>query len=441
MFVNEPNDTTNAARNQAATAVKQLIEKLSLPDSLNESAKAYGALVRHRVIKSAEDLLVALFIYAISGMSQRLLAACTTAMYLADMSDQAWQKKIVQCEPWLSSLLSEILFELPQSERKPFQCRPMKLIDGSMFVQAGNKGKKGGKSVRVHMCYNLTEGAMDSLVLTDEHTAESVEVLDINPGDIILADAGFGKGKNLAYVVSRGADALFRATPAHLRLDALATGKSKIDMAAMLSGTTKDVLDFDCYVHTENGKYHPVRVIASRLPEDKALLAKTRKQRTARKKQTQIKGETLIFAEWVILITSLGREFSANQLLEMYRARWQIELLFKRIKQSFKVQKLPPATLKHSTVLVLLRLILWALVETQALAAEMLLLKKGSDMERYSPWAMQSFLLFQVKASLDNLLASCPVNADNTANVFQRLLNHHSSRRNQYALFHFNSSC
>jgi hypothetical protein len=329
------------------------------------------------------------------------------------------------------------MIKLPQKSRKSFQGRTVKLIDGSIFMQAGNSDKKGGKSIRLHMCYNLTAGRMNSVLLTDNRTAESVHVCNINAGEIIIADAGFGKGKSLAHVVSLNADALFRATPSNLKLALDARGKVSLNMAEKLSTATENILDFCCFVHTENNKYHPVRVVASRLPEEKALLAKQRKKRYATKKQVKIKDETLLFAEWVFLITSLGDEYSPEQLLEMYRSRWQIELLFKRIKQSFNVQKLPPATLKHSAVMVTLWLILWALAEKQSLAIEMFLIDKETDMNKFSTWAMQSFLLFQLKAFISYLWASSISIDTDFCTVFQRLLNHHSRRRNHYAFFHF----
>jgi len=432
--VNESYGIANVADNQVII-VNHLINKLALSESLEESAKKYRALVRRRIVKSATDLLVSLFMYAVSGMSLRLLATSTSAMGIANMTDQAWQKRIVLCEPWLASILSDVMHKLPSKKRKLFCGRTVKLIDGSMFVQAGNKDKKGGKSIRVHICYNLTEGVMDSILLTDDRTAESVSIVNINSNDIVIGDAGYGKGKSLVHVLSLKADAIFRASPNLLNLAHDAQGKLKLNMIKKLTGAKDDVLDFSCFVHSENRKYHKVRVIASRLPEDKALLAKKRKKRRASKRQQQIKEETLIFAEWIVLITSLSYDFSAERILEMYRARWQIELLFKRIKQSFKVQKLQPATLEHSTVMVLLWLILWALTEKQSVAIEMFLIEKDENMNRYSPWATQSFILLQLKAFINSMWLYCLSYSGDSLQLFRRLLNHHSSRRNDYALF------
>jgi len=156
-----------------------------------------------------------------------------------------------------------------------------------------------------------------------------------------------------------------------------------------------------------------------------------------RKQIKNIKTATLVYAEWIILMTSLSDEYSAEELLELYRSRWQIELLFKRIKQSFAVSKLPVASLNHSKVIVLSWLILWALTEKDALAMEAFLLSKEADMSRYSLWSMHSFLFNQLKMSINCLCALFFDLAEHAGYVFSRLQNHRSSRANHYAFFHF----
>jgi hypothetical protein len=346
-------------------------------------------------------------------------------------------KKIVKCDTWLTYILGEAMPKLSPAETGQRHKREIKLLDGSMFVQEGRKGKKGGKSLRLHMCYNFTNAMMENVELTDERTAESVKVLPINPDDIILGDAGFGKGNAVEYVASKQADALFRATPSHMKLAEDERGKIKIDMTSKLLNAKGDILDFNCYIHTVNGKYHHVRVVASRLPEDKAILAKKRKKRSASKRQSNLRAETLVFAEWVILITTLGNEYDALELLALYRVRWQIELLFKRFKQSFKVSKLPPASLEHSKVLVLLWLIIWTLTERQSVAFEMFLLDKRTNMNLYSTWAAQRFIVCHIKALFNSILTMICFDEDCLSVFAHRLLNHKSSRCNQYSLFRF----
>ena len=75
--------------------MKRWSEELAkkLPPSLDQSAKEYGAIIRKREIKGALGLIQAMLMYAVSDLSQRMLAACTVVLGIARISDQAWQKK------------------------------------------------------------------------------------------------------------------------------------------------------------------------------------------------------------------------------------------------------------------------------------------------------------------------------------------------------------
>ncbi|MCL2015252.1 MAG: hypothetical protein FWG68_03280, partial [Defluviitaleaceae bacterium] len=71
-----------------------------------------------------------------------------------------------------------------------------------------------------------------------------------------------------------------------------------------------------------------------------------------------------------------------------------------RIKQAAHITKLRPASLEHSKVAILMILILWVLIERNALAAEMFLSQKEVDMARYSIWSTSMFMFQRLKATL-----------------------------------------
>jgi hypothetical protein len=91
--MNKSNYNENITGNQIAL-VESLIEKFITTEKLDETAATHGVLIRKRVVKSAKILLIALFTYANIAISQRVLSAIMAAIGLADMSDQAWQKKL-----------------------------------------------------------------------------------------------------------------------------------------------------------------------------------------------------------------------------------------------------------------------------------------------------------------------------------------------------------
>jgi hypothetical protein len=319
--------------------------------------------------------------------------------------------------------LSEVLpkTKLTAADRKLLSNRQVNIVDGSCVKQEG----KNGKLIRIHTNYSLSFGCIEEVTVTDQHTAESFEPFCIKPGSIYMADAGFGKGKNLDYIVSRQADAILRATPNQLSLAKDLRGKEKIDMAAELA-SHKDIVELDCYIHVANGKYRPVRVIASRLPEDKIAEAIERKKRYARKHQNVVRDATLIYAQWVVLITSLDKSYSALDIFKLYRLRWQIELLFKRIKQMFKITRIKAATIQHSKALVLIWFISWVLTERNAVSAEAVLVHNNADMSLYSQWTLCGYFFHSVKALVYSLIQFC-LDCELLC-VYKRLQHHKSSR-------------
>src|ERR1019366_2178105 len=71
-------------------------------------------------------------------------------------------------------------------------------------------------------------------------------------------------------------------------------------------------------------------------------LAQKKLRRYASKHGTQLQAETLVYAQYVMVLTTFpAPEFSLQQVLDHYRFRWQIELVFKRFKQIAQLGHLP----------------------------------------------------------------------------------------------------
>ena len=78
-----------------------------------------------------------------------------------------------------------------------------------------------------------------------------------------------------------------------------------------------------------------------RLPLEKAAEARRRKKAKAKKDGRQLRTETLEYAEWTMIISSLPpSQISAAEIGEVYRLRWQIEIVIKRLKSLLQLDKL-----------------------------------------------------------------------------------------------------
>ena len=427
--MNEINDMLQSLKKQTENYIKSIIHVCE--NDLTKQANELRAIERSGETSDAKLLLHLLVIYAVSGVSFRLIAVLGYLMNAVAVSDEAWRQRFLKCSAWILFLLQNSLNTVaPTSLMFCNKGREMQVyvVDATMFKQVGSCGKE----LRVHMCYNLTRGVMEEVMVTDNRDAESASKFSVQPGSLYMADAGYGKGVNAEYISSQNGYVLFRITPHLVRLSTDAEGKNVIDMTKMLK-TKKKRITFDCYIHTKKGHYLPIRIIASRLPEDKALLAKERKMRISNRKQRKLKPATLEYCQWVILMTNIGEEHSPASLLDLYRCRWQIELLFKRIKQFFSIKRLKKASLEHSKLLVLLWLLIWSAVERKSIAAEIRLIESGKELNLYSPWVMSALVFKQLLTIVNAFWALSFDPAFHATDVFIFTRNHKSKRFNQYA--------
>ncbi len=89
-----------------------------------------------------------------------------------------------------------------------------------------------------------------------------------------------------------------------------------------------------------NRKVYRVRLLGEKLPEEKRAAAEKRLRRKASRNQRRLSKDTLKYAGWVFLATTLPDTCSDAEILEAYRLRWQIELHFKRVKSLLNFHKL-----------------------------------------------------------------------------------------------------
>ena len=77
----------------------------------------------------------------------------------------------------------------------------------------------------------------------------------------------------------------------------------------------------------------PLRLIVGRLPPDKAQAARKKVMARAIKAGKKVDPRSLPRGQgFVMLLTSLPNQHTAQAILDLYRLRWPIELLFKRFK-------------------------------------------------------------------------------------------------------------
>lgn len=310
-----------------------------LPSGWRELAKDTGALKGLRKDKSVENLLRTLLIHLGCGHSLRETVVRARRANLADLSDVALLKRLKKSKEWLYSLCITLFQEqgIEVSSTEGFQVRA---FDATTVKEPGQTGGLW----RIHYSVCLPSLACDFVKLTEtegQGTGESLTHFPVHPGDYILADRGYSTVIGIQHVVSKGAYVTVRLNTGTLPLYRLSGKPFDLLKAVISVKGTGTVKAWAVTVVMDN---EPIagRVCVIRKTEEAIKLAQEKIKRAAVKKGKQVKPQTLEYAKYVILFTTFPmHEFSASDVLQWYRIRWQVELVFKRFKSLAQLGHLP----------------------------------------------------------------------------------------------------
>ena len=305
-------------------------------------AKAYelGALARKRKIKTAEALLRVLLIHLAEGKSLRTTAAYAREASLCDINDVALLHRLRSSAEWLRWMSLELLKDLQGPKQwnhltKKFRIR---LVDGTSVSEPGSKGTDW----RIHYCFQLNTLVCDSFMITTPRVVESFERYTVEQGDLLVGDRGYCKRKGIMYVLDHKGQVLVRFHSNNLPLFTR-QGKAFAVLDHLRSLADGQPGDWDVWFRApDSERLIKGRLCSLRKSKEAIKLAKKQLRRMASKKGKKLRPETLEYAEYVTLFTTLNRHgFDGAGILSLYRGRWQIELIFKRLKSIIEIGYLP----------------------------------------------------------------------------------------------------
>jgi hypothetical protein len=213
----------------------------------------------------------------------------------------------------------------------------VRLIDASVVSEPGSTGSDW----RLHYSLNLESLHCDAFEVTDFKTGESFTNFPVRPQDVLIADRAYSNTRGIVHVVGQGGDVVVRWHSTALPLFTYRGNSFSVLLhLRTLRGT--GLGDWNVYLITEDGETVKARLCAIRKSREAMEQAKQAIVKAASKKQRTVKPETLEYAEYVVVITTVNRHrLKTKEVLELYRARWQIELAFKRLKGIIDVGHLP----------------------------------------------------------------------------------------------------
>jgi hypothetical protein len=329
-----------------------------LPTTLAAKAKELKAFQRARAFASPTDLLRGLLVYALSPFGFRWLGAWGVLTEVADLSASAWHDALIRSSAWLLWLLGELMVahDRPVWITQRIRGRVW-VVDASMLGQVGQPGD----AWRLHLAFDLIAGQVGQLHLTTRYSGERLSHFQLQAGDLVLLDAGYGYRHTLATAQTMRADVLFPFTPSTCPLED-SWGRT-LDLLAWLKQDGV-ALRSRSAVWSYEGQRGRVRIIAKRLAAHERQAAERRLRRKAQKHGRAVSEAALFLCGFLLLLTTLPSEnWTEQELLWLYRARWQVELVFKRMKQLLQLGRLRSTSEAGATATIRALLVAWLLQE------------------------------------------------------------------------------
>ncbi len=116
----------------------------------------------------------------------------------------------------------------------------------------------------------------------------------------------------------------------------------RMDLLPFLRGLKgKTPQEHEARVRNPPGGWIAGRLIALRQSAEATRWTRRRLRRRAQRNQETVSAESLQCAEYFLVWTTLSHAFDTAPILEFYRLRWQIELVFKRMKSILGLGHLP----------------------------------------------------------------------------------------------------
>jgi len=345
-----------------------------LPAGWREQAAELGALRRLRGFDSPDALLRALLIHAAEGLSLRETAAAARASGLASVSDVALFKKLRQSGAWfrwMNERLAARWFERP-ADLGFARGWKIRAVDATRIAEPGKQGRSWV------LCWSLdleTLACDDCSLYESGGKGESLARFQSAPGQLLIGDRAYGTRTGIAGAKAAGADAIVRFALSNLPLNGPG-GRPFDALKAMRGLAPGEVGEWPASIAWK-GEAIDGRVCAIMKSPAATSRALGKLRRRSSRTGAKTRAATIESARYFFVFTTVAdrAKLSAEQVLELYRARWQVELAFKRLKSLVGLGRLRKPTADSARAWIEGKLLAALLVEAMARCAR-----------DFSPW-------------------------------------------------------
>jgi hypothetical protein len=311
-----------------------------LPSDYARLAIEHGALRPHYPnvrIGTADELLRLILLHVGADLPLRQTVAVVAESGGPNVSPYCLHMHMRTAGAYLGALVARMTSWRAECEPDLWNGYELVAVDGTSF---GGRCASG-TDARIHAALRLSDLAVLRAVTLGVESGETLRRFTWMPGQLAIGDRGYCNASGIVWAVDQGADVLVRLNRGALPL--LDERGKRVDVLAWVRKVANDdvvehAVLIDAVVDSDR-RIVRGRLIAARLPEDKAEEARVRLRREQGRELTK---ESLEMAAYVVLFTTVpSARLSAHWCMQAYRLRWQVELLFKRWKSLCGFDRLP----------------------------------------------------------------------------------------------------
>jgi hypothetical protein len=257
------------------------------------------------------------------------------------------------------------------------------------FPGCGGSYGSGQAALKIQVQWDFSSGAWQGVSLEAGRDCDYKTPLQSAPlpaGSLRITDLGYFDTKVFE---NRSQKGVFWLSRLQFGTAVFTPEEAPLPLLGWLAQQPHAVVDRNVQVGTE--RKVPCRLLAWRVPEEVANRRRQRVIAEARRKSGRTpSAERLAWCDWTIFITNVPPEkLSPREAAVLYRARWQIELLFKRWKSMGRVAELSGASLDRQMAQLWLRLLAvllehWLVLTTAWGDARVSLMKAGQFIRRHA---------------------------------------------------------
>lgn len=211
------------------------------------------------------------------------------------------------------------------------------------FPGCGGRYGSGKAALKCQVQWSLKSGGLDTISIEagrDCDYKSSLQQARLSAGTLRIADLGYFDTK----VFERfSRDGVFWLSRLQFNTNVYSPDGEVLALLNWLAAR-KGIVDQPVLLGSE--RKISCRILAWRVPEEVANRRRGKLIAAAKRKSGRVPGAArLAWCNWMILVTNVPAEkLSPAEAAVLYRARWQIELLFKRWKSYGRVAELTGAT-------------------------------------------------------------------------------------------------